>query len=283
MITDIQIYNAFIRNKKNCFAVNSELIYIAPDHIPGNKYEDLYKVCIEKAAEEKTNENVKSFLALFLGYLDEKVQQATSPEKKYLTEKYLSWISEFPIIIPDQEVWRSLTKNEPKANKYYFRVDYFFPYLNLILELDSKEWHEEKEYLDKKRDEYIKGKFGIDTIRVSLAGLNITEQRRRFESSRNAINKRLTQALKGEIIIPKDMNLDFVISEYREEYKWELEMLGKLESHPGFYNISEITIDQNKLDIGTKTYLGINYYKQRLKNTMKFIFEKDLYFSDEKA
>ena len=74
---------------------------------------------------------------------------------------------EVPIIISDIEKWKELANRfgtpPEKTGVSYFMVDYFFPDLDLILEVDGSMWHC-PEY-DKARDAYIKSTYGYKTLR----------------------------------------------------------------------------------------------------------------------
>lgn len=88
--------------------------------------------------------------------------------KNFLDTEYKSvrYIREFPIIIKDRKLWKSLcTKyqlDEDKLGRNYFLVDYFMPDFNLLVEIDSQ--LHEIDY-DKARDDYIRLKYGLETIR----------------------------------------------------------------------------------------------------------------------
>lgn len=88
--------------------------------------------------------------------------------KNFLDTEYKSvrYIREFPIIIKDRKLWKSLCikyqLDEDKLGRNYFLVDYFMPDFNLLVEIDSQ--LHEIDY-DKARDEYIRLKYGLETLR----------------------------------------------------------------------------------------------------------------------
>lgn len=88
--------------------------------------------------------------------------------KNFLDTEYKSvrYIREFPIIIRDRKLWESLCikyqLDEDKQGRNYFSVDYFMPDFNLLVEIDSQ--LHEIDY-DKARDDYIRLKYGLETLR----------------------------------------------------------------------------------------------------------------------
>lgn len=88
--------------------------------------------------------------------------------KNFLDTKHKSarYIREFPIIIRDRKLWELLCikyqLGEDKLSRNYFLIDYFMPDFNLLVEIDSK--LHEIDY-DKARDDYIRLKYGLETIR----------------------------------------------------------------------------------------------------------------------
>lgn len=88
--------------------------------------------------------------------------------KNFLDTKHKSvrYIREFPIIIRDRKLWELLCikyqLGEDKLSRNYFLIDYFMPDFNLLVEIDSQ--LHEIDY-DKARDDYIRLKYGLETIR----------------------------------------------------------------------------------------------------------------------
>ena len=88
--------------------------------------------------------------------------------KNFLDTEYKSvrYIREFPIIIRDRKLWRSLCikyqLDGDKLGRNYFLIDYFMPDFNLLVEIDSQ--LHEIDY-DKARDDYIRLKYGLETLR----------------------------------------------------------------------------------------------------------------------
>jgi very-short-patch-repair endonuclease len=80
-----------------------------------------------------------------------------------------SHIREFPIEIIDRDRWLRILKNfgltdDRYINKSFFKLDYFFKYTGLIVEIDSETFHNKK--YDAARDEYLKITYGLETLRI---------------------------------------------------------------------------------------------------------------------
>lgn len=88
--------------------------------------------------------------------------------KNFLDTKHKSvkYIREFPILIRDRKLWKALCTRYQlggdKLSRNYFLIDYFMPDFNLLVEIDSQ--LHEIDY-DKARDDYIRLKYGLETIR----------------------------------------------------------------------------------------------------------------------
>lgn len=88
--------------------------------------------------------------------------------KNFLDTKHKSvkYIREFPILIRDRKLWKALCikyqLGGDKLSRNYFLIDYFMPDFNLLVEIDSQ--LHEIDY-DKARDDYIRLKYGLETIR----------------------------------------------------------------------------------------------------------------------
>lgn len=95
-------------------------------------------------------------------------------------KRFSEYIREFPIIIEDRCLWNEIAnyvgvKDSRLLNTNYFLLDFFFPYLGVIVEIDS-EYHDKKRTYDVARDIYIKRKFGLDTVRFYKYGNNDLER-----------------------------------------------------------------------------------------------------------
>lgn len=95
-------------------------------------------------------------------------------------KRFSEYIQEFPIIIEDRRLWNEIAnyvgvKDSRLLNTNYFLLDFFFPYLGVIVEIDS-EYHDKKRTYDVARDIYIKRKFGLDTVRFYKYGNNDLER-----------------------------------------------------------------------------------------------------------
>lgn len=80
-----------------------------------------------------------------------------------------SYIMEFPIEIIDRDRWLRILKSfgltdDRYINKSFFKLDYFFKYTGLIVEIDSETFH--NKLYDAARDEYLKITYGLETLRI---------------------------------------------------------------------------------------------------------------------
>ena len=79
------------------------------------------------------------------------------------------YIMEFPIEIIDRDRWLRILKSfdlidTKYAKQSFFKLDYFFKYTGLIVEIDSETFHNKK--YDAARDEYLKITYGLETLRI---------------------------------------------------------------------------------------------------------------------
>lgn len=80
-----------------------------------------------------------------------------------------SCIREFPIEITDRDRWLRILKSfglidTKYAKQSFFKLDYFFKYTGLIVEIDSETFH--NKLYDAARDEYLKITYGLETLRI---------------------------------------------------------------------------------------------------------------------
>lgn len=91
-----------------------------------------------------------------------KAQDNRSSEnfKKNVLERYFKgykYVQEFIFLIEDINLWKTCNKDIQDKKllcKNYVSSDFYFPSLNLIIELDGSIWHDY--HKDKARDEYLK-------------------------------------------------------------------------------------------------------------------------------
>ena len=85
-------------------------------------------------------------------------------KKSYLEESFETWLSDNNISLKYESEY---TIHNHITRKWYF-VDYYFPEINLIVELDGKQ-HEKPKHkeADKLRDEYIMTHLNLNVFRIS--------------------------------------------------------------------------------------------------------------------
>ena len=127
-------------------------------------------------------------------------------------------IQEFPFPIEYTEEWKNLLKisgmeeNSKHFQTRFFKLDFFYPDLNLCIEIDSS-YHYSKAKYDQARDAYLSGLYGIKTIRL----LNYGEDAKNLKLN--------TEILKDGLkyLQPKPkINLDFgkyMVEKYIEDNK----------------------------------------------------------------
>lgn len=148
---------------------------------------------------------------------------------------YCEFIQEFPIIIEDRDLWNNITNYLGISNKKfkdtnYFLLDFFFPYLGVIVEVDS-EYHDTKKLYDTARDIYIKRMYGLDTVRFYKYGNNELERKAFIEKfkkvSTDFINYYKVWGISKECIFPLDFSKTMVDNFIRDN-KLPLEFIDKL-------------------------------------------------------
>lgn len=103
------------------------------------------------------------------------MQQGSSGVSRYFENylitgcKDLQYYKEFPFILQDTNLWGEICKyykvDPDKINRNYFLADYFFPEVNLLVEIDSP-YHDA--VYDMARDEYIQEAWGTRSLRSFL-------------------------------------------------------------------------------------------------------------------
>lgn len=198
--------------------------------------------------------------------------------------------AEFPLIIENKDLFDMLLGEESK--KHHWRADILFPYLGIIVELDSS-YHKSKK-MDDARDRYILHTWGIKTLRVEL-GLYDSEENRetldqRFETVWLEILKEYSKILKQRKLswagkpskyeVPVPINYySYLIREFRKSEKDVIKLCEKyLESQSGFYTMSNVILHKDKIDKKDKTLFDnqLLYTEDRLKSLVSYIYEKDL-------
>lgn len=107
-----------------------------------------YRIGIAKAIENGYNPNLNR-----------------NPHRKsYLESSFESWLnSTYPDI--EYEMEKPFKKND--SNRFYM-VDFYFPSLKLVIELDGSQHEQTIEY-DKARDEFLTSTYGVRVIRITSA------------------------------------------------------------------------------------------------------------------
>lgn len=142
------------------------------------------------------------------------------------------YIMEFPVKIENKERWRKILKDfgltdAKYARQTYFKLDYFFKHLGLVVEIDSN-FHNKK--YDAARDEYLKITYGLKTIRI-------------FESPKDSDIENFIKCSLEIIKNKKSKNSIFIMRERRvEEYIFDFINKSIEMTYPNFHVQNEISI-----------------------------------------
>lgn len=156
-------------------------------------------------------------------------------------KNYSNYIREFPIIIENRNLWNNILnflcikdKNLERTN--YFLLDFFFPYLGVIVEIDS-EYHDVKQRYDIARDMYIKRIYGLDTLRFYKYGENDLERVAfldKFKKNLNYLIEYYRSNNFRECIYPLDFS-QTMINNFIEDNKLPLKFIDELINYIGEY------------------------------------------------
>ena len=207
-------------------------------------------------------------------------------EDRFLFES----IPEFPLIIENKPLFDMLLGEE--SRKHHWRADILFPYLGIIVELDSK--HHDSPKMDNARDRYILHTWGIRTLRVELGLQDNNENKETLDQRFSLIWKEIIKTYGGLIKqrklswagkpskyeVPVPINYySYLIREFKKSEKDMIKLCEKyLESQPGFYTMSDIVLYRDKIDKKDKAIFDneLLYTEAKLKSLVSYIYEKDL-------
>lgn len=272
------ILNRLLRDPKKVF-------YIDKYAIPKIR-DDGKKVDIEEEREEAIGKLCSTpNYPNFIKRLDTEVSKIPI-EDRFLFKP----LPEFPLIIENKPLFDMLLGEESK--KHHWRADILFPYLGIIVELDSK--HHVSPKMDNARDRYILHTWGIRTLRVEL-GLQDNEENsetldQRFSSIWEEVFKEYQRLLKQRKLswagkpskyeVPVPINYySYLIREFKKSEKDIIKLCEKyLESQPGFYTMSNIVLYRDKIDKKDRVVFDneLLYTEDKLKSLVSYIYEKEL-------
>lgn len=272
------ILNRLLRDPKKVF-------YIDKYAIPKIR-DDGKKVDIEEEREEAIGKLCSTpNYPNFIKRLDTEVSKIPI-EDRFLFKP----LPEFPLIIENKPLFDMLLGEESK--KHHWRADILFPYLGIIVELDSK--HHVSPKMDNARDRYILHTWGIRTLRVEL-GLQDNEENsetldQRFSSIWEEVFKEYQRLLKQRKLswagkpskyeVPVPINYySYLIREFKKSEKDMIKLCEKyLESQPGFYTMSNIVLYRDKIDKKDRVVFDneLLYTEDKLKSLVSYIYEKEL-------
>lgn len=199
-------------------------------------------------------------------------------DNNYNIKEY-NYIEEFPIIIENVSLWNSILNSfsvsldDSIRNTRYFLLDYFFPYLGIAVEIDSK-YHKVKVIYDKARDIYVERVYGIITYRFYEFGNN-DEHAIPYINLFNRITNSIINRFKSNNLSIREIPINYsktIIGNFIKDNKKALEFVDNLIKFIGFTEFflkRSITVNLKQLSRVTNEISGIPYNK--LKQTS---FEK---------
>lgn len=150
-------------------------------------------------------------------------------------DKPFYYIREFPIPIINKERWVRILKdfgltNFKHVNKNFFKLDYFFKYSGIVVEIDSYNFHDR--VLDAARDEYLRITYGLETIRILGFPKDLDMERFKDRSLEIFNNKTVKEHI-------------FLLTE-RRAIEEAFNIINRLieMNYPNFYKLKEIKLDK---------------------------------------
>lgn len=167
--------------------------------------------------------------------------------------KCLEYVKEFPIIIEDRGLWNDILNNFQISdvdiiNTNYFFLDYFFPYLGIIVEIDSNYHNIKGRGYDQARDLYIRITHGFQTLRFYEYGKDENAKRQYQKVFNKTMSSRVSMMRSWNMNILKPVFVDFstaITNNFIEDNKDTLEFIDKVIlfiGHWNFYKNQTITI-----------------------------------------
>ena len=184
---DIELIKRYVLGSKRYIDIIEEG-YVIPKLIFGDSGNKIYLEKIRKNLKENQDSDYSIMFRKDLKILSRNSKMDCSLYR---------YVREFPIIIEDRDLWEILVEQTgiiDKKDSKYFLLDYFFPYLGLIVEIDSQ-YHKYRKNYDYARDLYIKNKYGIDTVRFYEYGKDDQQRKLCIEE----FNKRSKNLYKNKI------------------------------------------------------------------------------------
>ena len=198
--------------------------------------------------------------------------------KDFGNKDYLDYIKEFPIPIDHKKYWLEILDDLGLPEKHksrftdFFKLDYIFPSLGIVIEIDST-YHFNRALYDLARDTYLSSVFGLKLVRL----LNYGETKANWNINyplftsefREAINHKKSQGISSS----NKVSLDFSISisqNYIRQNKLVFDYIVKLRKDLGIKFVTLKTIDIKK---------DSNYSKNfwiDLESVLKHIYKKSI-------
>lgn len=253
---------------RNTDLVFSQGPYYLPSRIMSRRSGRVYSIQ-NSIQDHKKNEEEKGGVSDFLMEFDKWCK-----EKDQIGRGFNMCEKEMVFLIREKDigVWKSLYKgdNEERKDRNLFIADLFFPYLNLIIEIDGPMYHEyldsDKYGYDKARDQFIYSIYGIETVRLNE---NSVDKRM------SAIKRVLRKRKKSEIPAFLDYSDEIARMYFNHTYPESEEVFGILEilsDLPDFYNPKNTSIG---LPGNIKTS---DIVKESLKEILHDLYGKELHF-----
>ncbi len=175
---------------------------------------------------------------------------------------YFDHIKEFIIPIEHIDFWTRILDELNLPEKHisrftgFFKLDYFFPSLGVVVEIDSS-YHFNKALYDLARDTYLSSIFGIKTIRL----LNYGENKNNWNTNYSIFTSEFRSIVAHKKFLgisPKNrVSLDFSISigqNYVRNNKTAFEYIVKLREKLGMKFLVNKTLDIKKDDSYEKEF-----------------------------
>lgn len=200
-------------------------------------------------------------------------------DNNYNIKGYYNYIEEFPIIIENTSLWNNILNSfsvrldDSIRNTRYFLLDYFFPYLGIAVEIDSK-YHKAKIIYDKARDIYVERVYGIIIHRYYEFGSN-DEHTIPYINLFNKITNNIINYFRTNNLPMVEIPINYsktIIGNFIRDNKKVLEFIDIIINFIGlneFFLKRSLTINLKQLSRVTNEISGIPYNK--LKQTS---FEK---------
>lgn len=221
-----------------------------------------------RSPQHLSNPNVINFIK----YVDEYIK--TIPEdKRWMFEYHL----EVPFPNPDVKLFNQLYAkfgDGSLVKRHWFRVDVYFPFLGIVIELDSDGYHSDLEVaLDNAKENLIYEHYGIKTaLRINLASTKDWENKRRVRELYKTLGKYSANPITRPIIL-----YDTIVNSWNIKNAEILPFFPYVEStesnyytkHDQLYKERDVYLNYNALPINLQITLDRMSIQVALKNVYK--------------